>query len=576
MKPTCAKLLQYFALPSALRRFLVAARLGTKTSQAIVQPERCCTLIAPPLVIAFLSAFLLQGCQNLATEEQAYEENLCEVGEYAVTKPGGLPDCVSPEYKSLFEQGEALLKSDQYDQAIAKYSEAIKLYPKVWLAHSGRGRSYLEKRNFIRAREDLTLAIYSNPYDAESYLARSFAFCGEGRFVLGLSDINNAKELDQNLDRDYPGDVPNAITFCTQKSDIRGEQQIQHDRQLATAGILALRGGHTATLLPSGKVLITGGELAFPLSTSKFGASAAKAVLYDPIAGTFSTTGSMSTVRTNATATLLPGGMVLVAGGDDIHVKALRSAELYNPATGQFTATGNMTMARSGATATLLRNGKVLIAGAGEEASASAELYDPATGQFTVTGTMTTARKEATATLLPSGKVLIVGGDSEGGASGELYDPATGRFTALGSFDKKVKNSFSWYTATVLPSGKVLLLGGAAINHEASVKLYDPGTGRFTALESCTREEAEGMALLLPGGKVVTIGEKIHIYDPATRRFTAHDMTAARWQVVWRATATLLPNGKVFIMGGAGAYAPDAPAGELYNPATGQSRAVSE
>jgi len=60
MKPTCAKLLQYLALPSELLPFLVAAQLGAKTSQAIVQPKRCCTLIAPPLVIAFLSAFLLQ------------------------------------------------------------------------------------------------------------------------------------------------------------------------------------------------------------------------------------------------------------------------------------------------------------------------------------------------------------------------------------------------------------------------------------------------------------------------------------------------------------------------------------
>ena len=62
----------------------------------------------------------------------------------------------------------------------------------------------------------------------------------------------------------------------------------------------------------------------------------------------------------------------------------------------------------AGHTATLLPNGQVLVAG-GATNTGIAELYDPATGTWTTTG-RGRARQDHTATLLSDGRVLVVGG----------------------------------------------------------------------------------------------------------------------------------------------------------------------
>ena len=117
--------------------------------------------------------------------------------------------------------------------------------------------------------------------------------------------------------------------------------------------------------------------------------------------GTWTVTDSLNTARYLHTATLLPGGMVLIAGGSDSNFSVSPSAELYDPASGSWTVTGSLNTARMLHTATLLANGKVLVAGGiGETALASAELYDPATGTWTATGSLNTARESYTATLL--------------------------------------------------------------------------------------------------------------------------------------------------------------------------------
>ena len=103
-------------------------------------------------------------------------------------------------------------------------------------------------------------------------------------------------------------------------------------------------------------------------------------------------------------------GKVLVAGGRDSDMVELASAELYDPATGTWSATGSLNTARYDHTATLLPNGMVLVAGGNPDELDSAELYDPATGTWSVTGSLNDGRADHVETLLPNGMVLVAGG----------------------------------------------------------------------------------------------------------------------------------------------------------------------
>ena len=315
------------------------------------------------------------------------------------------------------------------------------------------------------------------------------------------------------------------------------------------------RSQHTATLLPSGLVLIAGGS----------GPSGwlDRAETFDPLLGHFTTlVNAMKVPRLGHTAILLANGTVLLAGGQGAS-GTLASAEIFDPSNGSFTLlAASLGFARSNHSATLLGTGKVLLAGGDGPFGllSSAELYDPVAKTFTATGYLVTPRSQHSATLLANGQVLVAGGLGVAGSldQAELFNPATlplGAFTLLAS---PMSIGRAGHVA-LLAGAKVLLAGGTGnFGPIASAELFDPGPATFTATGNMTTARANATASLLTDGRILVVGgfggggvlASAEFFRPSTGTFaaTSTSLTDARSGH----TATVLPSGKVLIVGGNG------------------------
>ena len=309
----------------------------------------------------------------------------------------------------------------------------------------------------------------------------------------------------------------------------------------ATGQMSSARQYHAATLLPNGKVLITGGVH----TVDGIQTTLASAELYDPVSGTFSPAGHMGKPRMGHTASLLPNGKVLIVGGYSSAGGALVANEYYDPATGSFQRAQSLATARVQHSATVFPNGQVLIAGGQNTNGAlqSAELFSSANDTVQLTGSLSSPRDAHTATLLSNGKVLITGGSAADVlASAELYNHASGLFSATGNMN----TARARHSATQLLNHKVLLAGGYNDKNKtalASAELYDPVAGSFSVTGRMNWGRYSHTATLLENGLVLIAGgvspeghalASAELYHPASDCGARRISSSPHWETPTR------------------------------------------
>lgn len=271
------------------------------------------------------------------------------------------------------------------------------------------------------------------------------------------------------------------------------------------------------------------------------------------------TNSKMNVARINYSSVKLHNGDILVMGGVDLMGNATASTELYSVSTKKWLKVGSMTVSRYGHTATLLPDGRVLVAGGGNGfLSMTAELYDPVIQAWRLTALMGHGRRNAhTATLLLDGRVLVIGGCDNTGSIldyAEIYDPSVESW----SRSYKAATGFAYHCATRLNDGRILVSGGYTNSCEINDSyIFDPAIGVWTVPIPMIHKVFSHASLLLADGDVLVTGGYNVIDDAVmtTQRFDterecwlpAGDMRVARVSYHQMAQSD---DGKVLVMGG--------------------------
>jgi hypothetical protein len=211
---------------------------------------------------------------------------------------------------------------------------------------------------------------------------------------------------------------------------------------------------------------------------------------------------------------------------------------------GSFTSTGSMAQFRSFPSATLLPNGRVLVAG-GVYSSPMVELFNPNTGLFSAAGTLVGIKDQSVSVLLNSGKVLLLGATFDGSPVLELYDPATQQSSLAGG--DGLGDSYSHLAMAPLANGEVLLVDGVKARsfvYEPASNRVSPGPGLDKSLGSYIKALA-----LMDGRVLVTDGMESELYQPSTGSFRSGPKLGTGFYSVVGNPICLLPDGRVLAFG---------------------------
>ncbi len=180
--------------------------------------------------------------------------------------------------------------------------------------------------------------------------------------------------------------------------------------------------GGTLTLLADGRVLMVGGsDSETPAGWhAKDATVRTKVELYDPKTGVVSKGAPLGRPREDHTATLLPDGRVLVAGGQtDAPSKPHATTEIYDPVKDTWSEGPPMTMGRYGHAVVRLSDGRYLAfggyrdTGPFDDYTAVLEVFDLPASTWKRVESTSKWRADMFVFPLPDAGALVVGGNSE-------------------------------------------------------------------------------------------------------------------------------------------------------------------
>lgn len=313
-----------------------------------------------------------------------------------------------------------------------------------------------------------------------------------------------------------------------------------------------------------------------------------KSAVRQTSSGRWREAGSLVRARRSHTATRLPDGRVLVAGGSQGGEGGeLNSTEVYDPksdhARGAWTEREPLIYPRMGHAAVLLSNGAVLVVGGNGPLRENrilddrVELYDSTAGQghglWREGRSLQLGQMKAQATQLADGKILVTGYHFERQLErGEVYDPASNNAQGGSRLTSHVPDLSGGFSTTRLPDGKVLFAGrGNGIRGcDQPAYVFDPASKEpnkaWTVVSDGPLNLCSPTATLLKDGRVLLVGSRLlkvggeeqelpcaYLYS---HKEYMRDQRRAWMPIVppkigrrWH-TATLLANGRVLIVGG--------------------------
>ena len=333
------------------------------------------------------------------------------------------------------------------------------------------------------------------------------------------------------------------------------------------------------TLLNNGRVLIVAGSGNVAAETNF------RSTIWDPQAGTFSTRSHAWDMFCNG-AVVLPDGRVLINGGNQQYdpFRGYRKNAVYDPATDTFTDVENMTHGRWYPTPTVLGDGSVMtFSGLNELTGATntaVEIYTVGSGWSQEYPAGWTPPLYPRMHLLSDGRVFYSGS----GRGSRLFNPSNKTWSPVVA-TTNFSGTRNYGTSVLLPlsasngyASRVMIFGGGnpATNSTEIIDL-SAATPQWQWGPAMSQGRIELNATILPNGKVLVMGGSVNdedaataslnadLYDPKTNTFSPAG--ANSFPRLYHSGSLLLPDGTVALMGGnptRGSYEQHI---EIYSPA---------